>query len=221
MQLHVICGIITPWVWMCRLHAIINAGLCILLLSHQDKQIIQWHTSKQVSRSGLKQCLLCFFVSADCSYSITEHVVIEWNNNYNFYLSQLQIRIEMAFGLTVMKWGILMAPLRVPLRNVRVVLSTIAYWHNFCISRRDTDFKNPQIKPIYGLPAECQAPHELDMLGYIPTDGPEVVSTECISALHEFIANQIDHNNVRQLSENKLCWIDEEQNLCRGMYLTH
>ena len=71
----------------------------------------------------------------------------------------------------VMKWCILMALLQVLLRKVRVVLSAIACINNFCINGRDMDLKNLQVMPIYNLPAVHQAPHEPDILGYIPTDG--------------------------------------------------
>ena len=49
---------------------------------------------------------------ADCAYMPTEHLVpifggaqarIPKNNNFNFYASQLRIRIEMAFQMMVMK----------------------------------------------------------------------------------------------------------------------
>jgi hypothetical protein len=67
-----------------------------------------------------------FFVAADCAYSITEHLVApysgpqrysEWCDNFNFFLSQIRIRIEMAFGLLVTKWHILHTPINVKLSN--------------------------------------------------------------------------------------------------------
>ncbi len=56
------------------------------------------------------------FVSTDNAYICTEHLLTpfcgrSWFNDdfdtYNFYLSQLQIQIEMVFGLLVTKWRIL------------------------------------------------------------------------------------------------------------------
>ena len=58
------------------------------------------------------RCLWCF-ISVDCAYGLTLRVMIpinvaellgECHRTYNFYLSQLRICIEMAFGLLMMKW---------------------------------------------------------------------------------------------------------------------
>ena len=52
----------------------------------------------------------------DAAYTLTEHLLVPFtgsqqdnvdNDAYNFYLSQLRIQIEMAFGRLVWKWGIL------------------------------------------------------------------------------------------------------------------
>jgi DDE superfamily endonuclease len=79
-----------------------------------------------------------FFAIGDCAYA-TEHFVpsfggrsdtIPNNSHFNFYASQCRIRIDMAFGLMVQKWGILKRPLTVRLRNVRHVVVCIARLHN-------------------------------------------------------------------------------------------
>ena len=59
---------------------------------------------------GLLYCI------GDCAYTPTEHQIPIYGsdnttktqyNNYNFYTSQLRLRIEMSFGLMVKRWGIL------------------------------------------------------------------------------------------------------------------
>jgi hypothetical protein len=81
----------------------------------------------------------------DCAYLATEHVVpifggaqalIARNDNFNFFASQLRIRIEMAFGLMVKKWGILQRPLTHSLKNIKYIVCTIGILHNFCINQR-------------------------------------------------------------------------------------
>ncbi|KAK1934325.1 Periodic tryptophan protein 2 [Phytophthora citrophthora] len=57
-------------------------------------------------------------------------------DSYNFHVSQLRIRIEMAFGLLVNKWRILKQPLFVRLRHCRIVISACMRLHNFCITQR-------------------------------------------------------------------------------------
>jgi hypothetical protein len=50
----------------------------------------------------------------DCAYTPMEHMVPIFlaqnaklkNDNFNFYASQLRIRIEMAFGQMFKKWGV-------------------------------------------------------------------------------------------------------------------
>ena len=81
----------------------------------------------------------------DCAYTPTEHLVPIFrgehalsikNDNFNFFASQLRIRIEMAFGLMVKKWGILSRPLTIKLKNVKRLVVSIAKLHNFCIDER-------------------------------------------------------------------------------------
>ena len=59
---------------------------------------------------GLLYCI------GDCAYTPTEHLIPIYGSdnttksqydNYNFYASQLRIRIELSFGLMVKRWGIL------------------------------------------------------------------------------------------------------------------
>jgi len=61
-----------------------------------------------------------YVIIGDAAYQPSEKLVpvfggslalIRDNSNFNFYASQLRIRIEMAFGLMTQKWGILQRPL--------------------------------------------------------------------------------------------------------------
>ncbi|KAI2492823.1 nuclease [Fragilaria crotonensis] len=52
---------------------------------------------------------------------------------FNFFLSQLRIRIEMAFGLLQTKWCVLSRPLQVNLSTAAKVIETCARLHNFCL----------------------------------------------------------------------------------------
>ena len=86
-----------------------------------------------------------YCVIGDCAYTPTEHLVpifrgenarIPCNDNFNYYASQCRIRIEMAFGLMVKKWGILSSPLKCKLQNIKRLIVAIARLHNFCIDER-------------------------------------------------------------------------------------
>jgi hypothetical protein len=55
-------------------------------------------------------------------------------DNFNFYASQLRIRIEMAFGMMQRKWGILWRPMVVPIEKIKYIIEVIAHLHNCCIN---------------------------------------------------------------------------------------
>jgi DDE superfamily endonuclease len=86
-----------------------------------------------------------FVIIADAAYEPTERVVPMYygnsrnnpeHDNFNFYASQCRIRVEMAFGLMQMKWGILWRPMRVKLDNIKFIMMAIARLHNFTVNER-------------------------------------------------------------------------------------
>lgn len=86
-----------------------------------------------------------YVVIGDSAYQPTERLVsifggelalLPEHDNFNYYASQLRIRIEMAFGLMTRKWGILQRPLSVDVENVKHIMLAIARLHNFCIDER-------------------------------------------------------------------------------------
>lgn len=105
-------------------------------------------------RDALVECRLAEFIEdlpglftaiGDCAYNPTEHMAPIYRGSdakknkydaFNFYASQLRIRIEMAFGLMTKKWGILSRPISIKLRNVKYLITAIAQLHNFCINER-------------------------------------------------------------------------------------
>ena len=86
-----------------------------------------------------------YVVIGDCAYQPTERLVsifggnlalISDHDNFNYFASQLRIRIEMAFGSMTRKWGILQRPLTTDIEKVKYVILAIARLHNFCINER-------------------------------------------------------------------------------------
>jgi hypothetical protein len=138
-------------------------------------------------------------IAADCAYSLTEHLVtpysgpqhfLERNDNFNFFLSQRRIRIEMAFGLLVTMWRILHTPINVKFSNLRKLLSGIIRLHNYCINNHE---EKPLISQMYKISATQQHPHEPSVLGYIPSDAPNVISREGVSQSDQ---SQLQHGQV-------------------------
>jgi DDE superfamily endonuclease len=92
----------------------------------------------------IEQLPFGFCVIVDCAYNATEHLIPLYSgadklkpelDDFNFFGSQLRIRIEMAFGMSK-KWGILWRPLIVSMYNVKYIVEAVARLHNFCIDER-------------------------------------------------------------------------------------
>ena len=84
-------------------------------------------------------------VIGDAAYEPSEHLVpvyqgidrlVPINDNFNFYASQCRIRVEMAFGQMVMKWGILQRPCGLNIGNLRWMVQAIGRLHNYAINER-------------------------------------------------------------------------------------
>ena len=82
-----------------------------------------------------------FYVVADNAYILSEHMLIPFSGSlrqvpehstYNYFLSQLRIRVEQAFGQYSVKWRIICKPLETKLLTSSIVLTTCARLHN-CI----------------------------------------------------------------------------------------
>ncbi len=66
---------------------------------------------------------------------------------YNFYLSQIRITIERAFGVLVHWWAILRAPLLCPMSKVGPLIESLVRLHIFCIDQnRELESLDVQIK---------------------------------------------------------------------------
>ena len=59
-------------------------------------------------------------------------------DDYNFYLSQLRIIIECAFGILVQRWGILWRPLLCKFWRIPGLVTCLCRLHNFCINMQES-----------------------------------------------------------------------------------
>jgi DDE superfamily endonuclease len=87
---------------------------------------------------------ISFIVLADNGYRPTEKLVTPYcgaegqdpdNATFNFYLSQLRIRIEMCFGLLTAKWRILRENQEGSIETITKVIEACLLLHNFVIER--------------------------------------------------------------------------------------
>ena len=66
-------------------------------------------------------------------------LVGDYDDAYNFYISQLRITIERAFGVLVHRWSILWRPTTCPLAKVSPLVMCLCRLHNFCIDVNERD----------------------------------------------------------------------------------
>jgi len=92
----------------------------------------------------LDQSGVCIF--GDNAYINTKYLATPFANvssgsrdAYNFYHSQLRIRVECAFGMLTQQWGILRSPIpkNIPLSKVPSLVLALAKLHNFCIEKNE------------------------------------------------------------------------------------
>ncbi len=87
-----------------------------------------------------------FYVVADNAYTLSCNLLIPYSGKekqssakdvFNFYLLQLRIHVEQAFGLLVTKWQVFKKPLEVKLWRTTLVVEAAMRLHNYCIDERD------------------------------------------------------------------------------------
>jgi DDE superfamily endonuclease len=175
-------------------------------------------------RDAVKQCSLHSLVEdlpfgvcviGDAAYQCTEHMVPVYQgvdklnvkyDNFNFYASQLRIRIEMAFGIMQSKWGVLQQPIGCTLSNLIWLSQAIARLHNYCINERLAEGGSPLEVPDASVPS------------YIPTvphnqDGDPVVigvekpvfkgTADGHSFLREFMATRVENQQLKRPGTNE------------------
>jgi hypothetical protein len=159
-----------------------------------------------------------YFVAGDNAYTQQPHLMTPYNkaqlsdnrqrDNYNYFICQLRIRIEMAFGLAVNKWGILQSPLKIGLSRCPAVVSSCFRLHNYCITERllrDGDAANtsqerrPYTPTMDYLNAENEFPEPTNELA-------DLAGEMARTALVEHIASSAQHET----------WPEKEERHCRN-----
>ena len=104
-----------------------------------------------------------FYVLADNAYTLSSRLIVPYcgrdkadksKDVFNFYLSQLRIRIEQAFGLLVTKWRVFKRPLEVSLNRAPQLVLAAARLHNFCIDEREVE-----AAPVTSIDPQDYRPH--------------------------------------------------------------
>jgi hypothetical protein len=66
------------------------------------------------------------------------------NGNCNFYMSQVCIRVQMAFGMMVNKFGMLRNLLRIGVHRIGPLLQCVAKLHNYMLEENNS--YKPQVR---------------------------------------------------------------------------
>jgi hypothetical protein len=118
------------------------------------------------------------YIVANAAYMLSEHVLVPFTGGdhqapdfgtFNYFLSQLWICIEMAFGLFTTKWRVLCKHLETKLTNSSKVLKACARLHNFVIDQdSDDDFDDGDELNHYQTHIQVMEESPLGW-GYLPT----------------------------------------------------
>ena len=157
------------------------------------------------------------FVSADCAYGLNRRVMIPFTSAeilgegyraYNFYLSQLRIRIEMAFGMLTTKWRRLRSTLNFSTRKNAQIIRVCTKLHNFVIrmahaegngagrvGQFQEDTVEDTVNPLaYGiLPLECRA-GKVSVFGFLESSNVDndFTPTSCSLQWMDFDSSRRD-----------------------------
>lgn len=162
------------------------------------------------------------FVVGDAAYTLMEHLLIPFvgcmkddpdRDAYNFHISQLRIRIEMAFGRLVSKFGILRSKMKCSLKTTTRVLMVCARLHNYII-----DWSPKLSNTSCGSPANTAEEGDLSVtmgpngMEYLPSLPESFVEMEGHSQIRQSLLDTIKANMVRRPNYNIVRNIDRLAN---------
>ena len=101
-----------------------------------------------------------YYIIGDNAYALSNRLLIPfrgkkkrqpYKRTYNFYLSQLRIRIEMAFGRLTTKWRIFRRNLNFASTKNSLICRVAARLHNYVIETEDLNFLNQNSLEGFGV----------------------------------------------------------------------
>ncbi|KAL3786948.1 hypothetical protein ACHAWO_013787 [Cyclotella atomus] len=154
--------------------------------------------------------VLCNGICSEASYESLPLGFNPYHDSFNFHLSQLRIRVEMAFGRMVNKFRILSGKVNGSLDRVSAILNACARLHNFIIQRdgpcdmmtvemnANEEEMHLQIRP------DIAAPLGMSYLPTIPDDSYVFEMEEGVSQTREEVVNFLSDNLLRRPVHNIL-----------------
>jgi hypothetical protein len=153
------------------------------------------------------------YIVADAAYMLSEHVIVPFTGGdrfdpskdaFNYYLSQLRIRIEMAFGLLCTKWEILQKNLKCSLVKNSKIVEACARLHNFVINNDSDDnfdedcYNGDQLEDVLKITPMPGSPLNW---GFLPSVKP-LVPIPGSSRTRKVILQHVAESGYRRPSHN-------------------
>ena len=119
-----------------------------------------------------------YFLVGDNVYTVSNKMLIPfsratkqrmYNCTYNFYLSQLRIRIEMAFERMSTKWRIFRRNLECSLQKNSTIIMVAAKLHNFVINNDKIGFQTANSLEDFDVQPLVDGPRSNNS-GFLPSD---------------------------------------------------
>ena len=151
------------------------------------------------------------YIVGDAAYTLNEKLLTPFTGTqkenphkdaFNFHLSQLRIRIEMAFGRLVTKFRILKRKLEGKLSSMSAIIMACARLHNYIIDFDIIDddviqdLQEDQIVPMIGAPSG---------MAYLPMmleEGDMLDMTPGFSHLRTLLVDEIERNDYKRPQYN-------------------
>jgi len=154
-----------------------------------------------------------FFIIGDGAYVVSNRILIPYSGaqkhttykrTYNFYLSQLRIRIEMAFGRLTTKWRIFRRNLNFSTNKNSQIVQVACRLHNFVINNdniaythlnQNSNLSQWQVDPLDDGPEYNR--------GYLSTRPARPVECVIENSRRTLILNEIVSSDIRRPDHNK------------------
>lgn len=153
------------------------------------------------------------YVVGDAAYDLSDRLLIPFTgsqradrdkDSFNFYLSQLRIRIEMSFARLVRKWWVLTSTLQNSLETNSKILMACARLHNFVI---DNDSKIADIWASEDDESQRVTSHVSSNapfdLAYMPTIQEDYETPVGSSLLRHTLVDLIHHHKLERPHHNR------------------
>ena len=148
-----------------------------------------------------------YYLVGDNAYQLSDQLLIPFsganisrqNSDFNFFLSQMRIRIEMAFGRLTTKWRIFRRDFQYDVTKIRDTVMVACQLHNFVIAHGDSIEQNKNTEDFIEALEQAR-----DGLGYYETTQETSAVEVGHSARREWLSQQIQLEGIGRPTANTL-----------------